>query len=66
VTYFHPWEFYPLNKHPEWKLPFIIRNHAGEGMEKRLDAFIQYFKKQDIVFGRFIDYFKANLNTEAK
>lgn len=34
VTYFHPWEFYSLNEHPEWKLPFIIRNHAGEGMEK--------------------------------
>lgn len=59
VTYFHPWEFYPLNEHPEWKLPFIIRNHAGEEMEKRLDAFIQYFKKQKVDFGRFMDYIKT-------
>lgn len=56
VTYFHPWEFYPLNQHPEWNLPYIIRNHSGEDMEKRLDAFIRYFKKKDIKFMRFIDY----------
>ena len=22
VTYFHPWEFYPLGEHPEFKMPF--------------------------------------------
>lgn len=66
VTYFHPWEFFPLNEHPEWKLPFIIRNHAGKGMEKRLEAFIRYFKSRNIVFGRFIDYFDGTLNAEIK
>ena len=30
VTYFHPWEFYPLGEHPEFKMPFIIRNHSGQ------------------------------------
>lgn len=63
VTYFHPWEFYPLNEHPEWNLPYIIRNHSGEDMEKRLDAFILYFKKRSISFARFTDYaelFKKN------
>ncbi|MGL5937289.1 MAG: polysaccharide deacetylase family protein, partial [Phocaeicola sp.] len=43
VTYFHPWEFYPLNNHPELKLPFIIRNQSGEGMVKRLGDFVEYF-----------------------
>lgn len=58
VTYFHPWEFYPLNKHPELKLPFIIRNHSGEGMEQRLNDFIRYFKKREkafITFAAFTD-----------
>ena len=66
VTYFHPWEFYPLNEHPEWKLPIIIRNHAGKGMEKRLDDFIRYFKKQDIAFSTFIDYIKLNVKPETR
>ncbi|MFP5133050.1 polysaccharide deacetylase family protein [Bacteroides salyersiae] len=44
VTYFHPWEFYPLGEHPELKMPFIIRNHSGKGMEKRLNDLICYFK----------------------
>ena len=56
VTYFHPWEFYPLNDHPEWNLPYIIRNHSGEEMEKRLDAFIKYFKKENTKFVKFADY----------
>ena len=31
-----------------------------EGMEKRLDAFILYFRKKNVSFGRFIDYIKLN------
>ncbi|MEG1622234.1 MAG: polysaccharide deacetylase family protein [Alistipes sp.] len=58
VTYFHPWEFYPLANHPELKMPFIIRNHAGEGMERRLDDFIHYFKAKAVpfvTFSQFVD-----------
>ena len=40
-TYFHPWEFYPLGEHPELKMPFIIRNHAGQGMYDRLKEVIK-------------------------
>ena len=29
-------------------------------MEKRLDAFILYFRKQNITFGRFMDYIKQS------
>lgn len=56
VTYFHPWEFYPLGQHPELKMPFIIRNHAGEGMEKRLNDFLNYFKGKDIPFVTFSEF----------
>lgn len=62
VTYFHPWEFYPLSEHPEWKLPFIIRNHSGEAMADRLNVFVQYFKKRGIpfvTFSEFVDSIKS-------
>lgn len=52
VTYFHPWEFTRLNAHKkEWKLPFIMTNHSGEGMIKRLDHLISFLKKKEYTFG---------------
>jgi len=36
ATYFHPWEFLELKAHPEWKMPFIIKNHSGSQMCERL------------------------------
>ena len=41
VTYFHPWEFYDLKEHPEFKMPFIIKNHSGRQMMQRLDSLIK-------------------------
>lgn len=41
VTYFHPWEFYELKEHPEFKMPFIIRNHSGLQMCARLDHLVK-------------------------
>ena len=49
-TYFHPWEFYPLGEHPEFKMPFIIRNHAGEPMYQRLKAVINDLKSRGAEF----------------
>lgn len=43
-TYFHPWEFYDLKKHPEFKMPFIIRNNSGEALCGRLDRLIKKLK----------------------
>lgn len=63
VTYFHPWEFYPLGEHPELKMPFIIRNQAGEGMIKRLNDLICYFKDKDrkfITYSEFTDIVRPN------
>ena len=41
VTYFHPWEFYELKEHPEFKMPFIIKNHSGQQMCDRLDRLVK-------------------------
>ena len=56
VTYFHPWEFYPLGEHPELKMPFIIRNHSGKGMEKRLNDLICYFKSTGEKFVTYSEF----------
>lgn len=56
MTYFHPWEFYDLKEHPEFKMPFIIKNHSGQQMADRLDKLIKRFRACDFVtFSQFID-----------
>ena len=56
VTYFHPWEFYELKEHPEFKIPFIIRNHSGREMLGRLDRLVKMLKRQGCVFGTFSEF----------
>lgn len=56
VTYFHPWEFFPLGKHPELKIPFIIKNRSGEGMEKRLDTLIRNLKSKGYPFMTYNEF----------
>ena len=58
VTYFHPWEFYDLKEHPEFKMPFIIRNHSGQQMCQRLDRLIKMLLVQGhefITYNEFAD-----------
>ncbi len=58
VTYFHPWEFYELKNHPEFKMPFIIRNHSGQEMVGRLDRLIKMLKNEGhrfITYNEFVD-----------
>ena len=58
VTYFHPWEFFDLKEHPEFKIPFIIKNHSGREMMQRLDRFIKMLRKQEnefITFNEFVN-----------
>ena len=52
-TYFHPWEFYPLDEHPEFKMPFIIRHNSGQDMYDRLGSVITYLKQYG---ARFVTY----------
>ena len=56
VTYFHPWEFFDLKDHPEFKIPFIIKNHSGREMVQRLDNLIKMLKKEHefITFNEFV------------
>lgn len=62
VTYFHPWEFYPLKEHPELKMPFIIKNHSGDELVARLDRLIKHLKKGGHEFITFTDF--VNRKTE--
>ena len=55
VTYFHPWEFYPLGEHPEYNLPLIIRHNAGEPMAQRLTDLIRMFKNAGALFVTFTE-----------
>lgn len=52
-TYFHPWEFYPLGEHPEFKTPFIIKRNAGDAMCRRLDSVIADLKARGAVFDTY-------------
>ena len=58
VTYFHPWEFYELKEHPEFKMPFIIKNHSGHEMAERLDRLVKMLKNHNhefITYDEFVD-----------
>lgn len=64
VTYFHPWEFYELKSHPEFKMPFIIKNHSGEEMAVRLSNLITMLKKKGEEFVTYTDFTNRWLNKE--
>ena len=55
-TYFHPWEFYDLKEHPEYKMPFIIRNHSGRQMVERLDRLIKMLKERGHQFTTYSSF----------
>ena len=60
VTYFHPWEFYDLKEHPEFKMPFIIKNHSGMEMAGRLDRLIKMLKARGEEFVTFSEFVERN------
>ena len=58
VTYFHPWEFYELNEHHEFKIPVIIRHNSGQQMAERLDRLVKMLRQRDhefITFNEFVN-----------
>lgn len=57
TTYFHPWEFYELGDHPEFKISYVIRKNSGSNMAKRLDNLIKTLKKDHkfITYSEFAD-----------
>jgi hypothetical protein len=56
VTYFHPWEFFELKEHPEFKMPFIIKNHSGRQMMERLDCLVKMLLKGGHTFVTFTEF----------
>lgn len=58
VTYFHPWEFYDLKEHPEFKIPFIIKNHSGTQMVNRLNRLIGFLKSLNYEFVTFSHFYR--------
>ena len=56
VTYFHPWEFYELGEHPEFRMPFIIRNHSGMEMAARLDRLIKMLRNDGQPFVTYSEF----------
>ncbi|MDO5860149.1 MAG: polysaccharide deacetylase family protein [Methanobrevibacter sp.] len=56
TTYFHPWEFYELKDHPEFKIPFIIKRNSGRKMAERLDNLIEMLEGHRFVtYSEFIE-----------
>lgn len=60
VTYFHPWEFYHLKQHPEYRTPFIIRHNSGDDAARRLTMLIRMFKKAEAQFATYSQLPKNN------
>ena len=58
-TYFHPWEFYPLGEHPELKIMYIVKRHAGKDMYNRLKEVILDLKSRGYEFGTYSEFAKT-------
>ena len=65
VTYFHPWEFFELNAHPEYKIPFIIRNHSGHAMVQRLDRLVKMLTAHGHEFITFTEFVERSLGASS-
>lgn len=63
-TYMHPWEFFPLNEHPEWKTQKIIKMNCGKKLQERLDRLIKELKKANLPFMTYTQFAKKILNME--
>lgn len=55
-TYMHPWEFFELKEHPEWKTQGIILKNSGKDLQKRLDLLIRELKKTGVPFGTYAEF----------
>ena len=60
-TYFHPWEFYPLGEHPELKIMYIVKRHAGKDMYNRLKEVILDLKSRGYEFGTYSEFAARSL-----
>ena len=66
VTYFHPWEFVELKQHPEWKMPFIIKNNSGQDMCDRLERLINWLKADGHSFVHYTEFANQKIEELSK
>lgn len=66
VLYFHPWEFVPLAKHPEWKIPMLIRRRSGTSMQERLFSLITALKREGATFCTYRKFAEKVKNEKAE
>jgi len=59
-TYFHPWEFYPLGEHPEFKTPYITHHNAGNPMCERLKYVIDNLKADGAHFITYNEFYNKH------
>lgn len=62
-TYFHPWEFYELKEHPEFKTLWIVRNHSGRQMAERLGRLIDVLKAEKHEFITYNEFYLRKIKT---
>ncbi len=56
TTYMHPWEFYNLKGHPEWKIQGIIKMNCGDELLHRLDRLIKMLKQTGAEFTTYTQF----------
>jgi len=61
TTYFHPYEFYELKEHPEYKTLWIMRRNSGKQFEQRLDKLIKNLKNSGHTFITYTEFVKKKL-----
>lgn len=54
--YFHPWEFFPLFEHPEWKIPFFITRKTGDTMSSRFHCLVKVLKRNKEEFCTYSEF----------
>lgn len=61
TTYFHPWEFVEIKDHPEWKIPYIIKNNSGIKLCERLTHLIQQLQILGCTFITYGDFARTKI-----
>lgn len=62
TTYMHPWEFYNLKDHPEWKIQGIIKMNSGDALIRRLDKLVSMLKNTGDEFVTYAEFAKKKIN----
>lgn len=65
-TYMHPWEFFELKEHPEWKTQSIILMNSGMKLQQRLDLLIKELKNTGIPFGTYREFAEIQVKKLSK